>query len=424
MRYVIKPKSGAAASSATKTTKTTKKSRSVLNPESSSIYERIHEHSNRSTNTAGQQSAKIPYPEATRERIDKAFEELKNQNFTRAEKVFQIILKEDQDILSLFHYQNIIIGLARSLKEQTRKKQTEACSLLEELRSTGSFTDFGASTIHNLDLTLSRCEEALGEYFNAEARLLALRNKKPNANDKALCEPSGNFNADITIARLWQSMDKHTLTETLLLNINSELTRRLRSKPHAPSVQRLSKHIPTVNMALVRIWQVMGKYEQAERLLLKMSDRYENTSEDSLCEPSGQHDIDLKLVRHWGLVGKYKLAERLLFNMSGRQANASEDILCTLSEQSDTDLALVRLWPLMGKHQQSERLLLNMSGKQLSASEDILCTPSENRDIDLTLVNLWQVMGKHELAERLLKRCCELYQLDECELEELKLSPG
>ncbi|WP_422451453.1 hypothetical protein [Endozoicomonas sp. ALC066] len=419
MRYVIKPKTGAAASSATKTTK---KSRSNLNPESSSINERVHEHSNRSSNTRVQQSARPSYPEATRERIDKAFEELKKQNFTNAEKVFQIILNEDQDILSLFHYQNIVIGLARSLKEQTRKKQIEACSLLEELRLTGSFTEFGASTIHNLDLTLSRCEEALGEYFNAEARLLALRNIKPNANDRALCEPSGNFNADITIARLWQSMDKHTLAETLLLNINTELTRRLRSKPHAPSVQRLSKHIPTVNMALVRIWQVMSKYEQAERLLLKMSDRHENASEDS--EPSGHHDIDLKLVRHWGLVGKYQLAERLLFNMSGKQANASDDILCTPSEQSDTDLALVRIWSLMGKHQQTERLLLNMSGKQLSTSEDILCIPSENRDIDLALINLWRVMGKHELAERLLKRCSELYQLDECELEQLKLSPG
>lgn len=419
MRYGLKSTTVATAK------KATKKSKTDLNPKVSTFTppaQRVHEHSDTPSNS--QQRGKTPYPEATTERINHAFEALKKQNFESAEKAFRVILNEDQDVLSLFHYQNIVVGLARSLKEQTEKKQIEACSLLQELRSTGSFTEFGASTIHNLDLTLSRCEEAVGGYLDAEARLLALRNKKPDADAKTLCEPSGNFNADITMARLWQSMDKHTLTETLLLNIKSELTKRLQSKPYAPTEQRLSKHLHTVNMALVRIWQVMDKHERAEGLLLNISDRNPNAGEDRLCEPSAHHDIDLKLVRHWELVGKYKRAERLLLNMSGKPPNASEDILCTHSEDRDIDLALVRLWQLMDKHKLTERLLLSMSGKHPNASEDILYTPSEHLDIDLALVHLWQTVGKHELAEKLFRGCCEFYHSNECELALLNISSG
>ncbi|WP_257291097.1 hypothetical protein, partial [Endozoicomonas sp. ONNA1] len=166
--------------------------------------------------------------------------------------------------------QSSVMGLARSLKEQNREKLKEAFDLLEAFRSKGSLTPLGASTIHNLDLTLSRCEQALGLFSKAEERLIRLRNIDPDADEEILCKKSHNFDADVTNARLWQFMKKHQMTETLLVNVRKELTRKLLSNRKTATAETLHKHLHIVNIALARHLQERGLYEWAEKLLLEM----------------------------------------------------------------------------------------------------------------------------------------------------------
>ncbi|WOG26243.1 hypothetical protein [Endozoicomonas sp. 8E] len=391
--------------------------------------------------------AKRPSPEAIEKNINDAYAIFHNKNFIEAEKAFRIILQKYQSLLRSFERQNITIGLARSLKEQTFEKQKEACSILEELRLDGRFNSFGASTIHNLDLALSRCEEALGRNFEAERRLLRLRRKNRNADENELCKPSRYYDADISNARLWQSMGKHTLAETLLLNIKTELINELQKKLYAHKASKLRKYLDTVNLALGRIWPLMDKHQQSEELLLEMigkrpddnedrlckhSDRKDidlalvivwldlhkreraerlllsvsrknpHDNEETLCSPIGHPGIDLALVRVWELTEKNKLAEKLLLNMSCKHPNDDEEVLCKPCGHHDTDLTLVRLWEKLYKHERAEKLLLNMSGKHFCASEEELCKPIWNREIDLALVRHWELKGKYKLAEKLL----------------------
>ncbi|WOG26230.1 hypothetical protein [Endozoicomonas sp. 8E] len=373
-------------------------------------------HSNKSSNISGQQAsayqrstprtfhpeAKSPSPEAIKKEINSAFAILNNQNFIDAEKAFQVILQKYQGKLSPFNKENITIGLAKSLKEQTYEKKLKARSLLEELRLGGRLNKFGASTIHNLDLTLSLCEQALGFYSAAESRLLRLRQKRTDANERALCTPSGFYAADIANARLWQCMGKHTQSETLLVKIKEVLIAELESKPYAPSAGKLRKHLDRVNISLARLWQSIEKYQLAEDLLLELSSKQPDDSEDILCKPTRRDDINLALAVLWQVMGKYKRAERLLLNMSGKHFEASEDILCKPCWQLDIDLILTRHWEVMGKYNLSERLLLNMSEKNPDDSEEILCKPCGHHLIDLGLARLWQMTDKPDRAERLL----------------------
>ncbi|WP_422134593.1 tetratricopeptide repeat protein [Endozoicomonas sp. ALD040] len=345
---------------------------------------------------------KPTYPDDTVKRINDAYDALKTQKFRSAEVAFQSILCIDQDVLSQYDYQKMHIGLARSLNEQTRAKQEEACSLLKELRSKAPLNEFGASIIHNLDLTLSRSELALGRYLDAETRLLRMRNKKPDADVKALCEPSDDFDADMTITRVWQFVEKHTLTETLLLNMKTRLTEKLQQKQSAAAVEKLHQKLRTVNIVLVRQWEQTGQYKLAEELLLNVSGKNPNNSEEELCKPSGQFDLDLTLARLWQTVGKHKRTEKLLLNMSNKPPDANEETLCTPCGNYLTDLALMRYWEQVGNNQLAEKLLLKMSGKHLDASEEELCKPCWHHEIDLTLVRYWEVVGKYTLAEKLL----------------------
>ncbi|WP_448217715.1 PABP-interacting PAM2 motif-containing protein [Endozoicomonas sp. 2B-B] len=350
------------------------------------------------------------YSDETAMKVGKAYETLKKQDFIKAEEIFRTLLSENQGIQSQFGYQDIIIGLARSLKEQTVNKQIEACNILNQLRSKGPLNAFGASTIHNLDLTLSLCEEKIGLQLNAEARLLMLRNKRLNDNENALCVLSGNFDADIAMARVWQHLHKYSLSEKLLLNIRAELINSLLLNPY--DVQKLHRHLHLVNLALVFLWQDMGQHKQAETLLLKMSKKHPEDTEVILCRPSGDHDIDLALARLWIFMGKHKLAERLLLKMSKKHPEDTEDILCRPSGDHDIDLALARLWIIMGKHKLAERLLLSTCGKQPDESWDYLCKPSGHHVIDLALVRLWQEMDKHQLSGRLLLNLCHKHPHD------------
>ncbi|WOG26246.1 hypothetical protein [Endozoicomonas sp. 8E] len=409
------------------------------------------------------------YPDETVKRINDAYEALKTQKFSLAEGLFRTILHIDKNILKQYDYQKMHIGLARSLNKQTREKQEEACSCLEKLRSNAPLNEFGTSTIHNLDLTLSLCEEALGRYIDAERRLLRLRNKKHDANEETWCEPSDDFDADIANARLWQTMKKHKLGETLLLKLQAELTIELQSCRSTAAAKKRHKCLRTINLTLALIWQdkgkyewtedlllkmsgkqpddieeiqckpcehheinlilsrhweVMGKYNRAERLLLNMSDKPPDASEDILCKPSGHHDIDLALVRHWEVLGKFHLSERLLLNLSGMDPRDTEETLCQPCGHHDFDLARARLWQVMDKPERTEKLLLNMSGKHHSMSEETLCKPSGKHDIDLALVRLWEVVGQLERAERLLRPCRELYHSSEFEYALLRLCAG
>ncbi|WP_257279549.1 lipopolysaccharide assembly protein LapB [Endozoicomonas sp. ISHI1] len=341
-------------------------------------------------------------PEAANEKIDQAYKALKNQHFSHAEEKFQAILNEYRGQLSQIDYQRTVIGLARSLKEQNREKQKKACYRLEKLRLKGPLTALGASRITNLDLTLSHCEQALGLLPAAEKRLLILRNIKPGADEEILCQTSHNFDADMSNARLWQSMEKHQMTETLLVNVKTELTRKLQSNRSTATAETLHKHLHIVNIALVRLLQERGLYEWAENLLLNISGKPSNGSDEFLCKPCGDNEIDLALARLWQLMEKNERAEKLLLNMSGKPPNASEEILCTHSGNREIDLALVRLWQTKGKHEWSEKLLLDMTGKHPGASEEILCRPFGRLDIDMTLVRHWEIMGKYHLVGRLL----------------------
>ncbi|WOG26249.1 hypothetical protein [Endozoicomonas sp. 8E] len=343
---------------------------------------------------------------AKRAKINDAFKELSKQKFSNAEEAFRTILKEGKNKLSDHERKNLTIGLARSLKEQTHEKQKEACSLLKELRLKGKFSAFGASTIPNLDLTLSLCEQALRHYPDAEARLTALRNIKPDADEETLCEPSGNFDADIANTRLWQFMKKNTLAETLLLKMEKQLTSELKWRQSAVTctvtIERLHKYLHIVKIALARLWQWESKYEKAEDLLLNMSGKHPGASEKVLCKPCEDHDVNLTLAIVWQDMGKYQLIEKLLLNMSGKPLNASEDILCKPCSQHDINMALAVHWVIAGKNHLAEKLLLNMSNKPLNASDNILCRPTGQLDVDLTQARIWEVTGKHHLTERLL----------------------
>ncbi|WP_448217719.1 tetratricopeptide repeat protein [Endozoicomonas sp. 2B-B] len=392
----------------------------TLNPNAETFIPRSqrphgdHQHLNSPSNipdwpaTADQSStprtfqAKTCPPQALKKAIDSAFAMLNNQNFTAAEKAFRAILNGKHGIPNRFDKQEATIGLARSLNEQTREKQIEACSILEELRLDGKLNRFGASTISHLDLCLSLCEEALGRYLDAETRLLRLRKKMRDANERVLCEPSHYYAADISNARLWQLMGKYTLAETLLLNIKTELIKNLQSKPYSPATAQLPKYLHTVNMALGRLWQLLDKHQKAELLMLDIIGKRPDDDEDILCRQSDHRDVDLALTFIWRGLGKRGRAERLLLNMSRKHPDDSEEILCRPTGHRAIDMALVRTWDEMDKFELAEKLLLNMSGKRPGDSEEALCKPCGNREIDMALMRYWELTGKYKLAEKLL----------------------
>ncbi|WP_422138518.1 hypothetical protein [Endozoicomonas sp. ALC020] len=347
-------------------------------------------------------SVKRTSPEAASEKINSAFDLLMNQNFIDAENTFRAILQEYADLLRTSDYQRSIIGLARSLREQTCEKQKEACFHLEKLRLTGELNEFGASTIRNLDLTLSLCEQTLGKNPDAEARLLKLRDKKPGADEETLCQHSNYFDADMANARLWQFMRKYQLTEKLLHSMKYGLIVRLQWNLHAALAEKLQDFLHKVNIALARCWQETGQYEWAEDLLLNMSGKYPGNSIELLCKPSRHNDVNLALVRLWEVKGKHELAERLMLAMSGKCLDDNEETLCTPFGKHEIDLTLAQFWQVTGKHQLSEKLLLNLIDKHPDDAEEILFTPSGKHDIDLALARLWEVTGQYQRSEKLL----------------------
>ncbi|WP_422134594.1 hypothetical protein [Endozoicomonas sp. ALD040] len=376
-------------------------------PDRSNIRDRQTKASqNPSLQTFQQSDSATPPKSVKRAKINDAFKELSKQKFSNAEEAFRTILKEDKNKLSDREWKNLTIGLARSLKEQTHEKQKEACSLLKELRLKGRFTAHGASTIPDLDLTLSLCEQALRHYADADARLTALRNIKPDADEETLCKPSDNFNADIASTRLWQLMKKHTLAETLLLNMEKQLITELKLRQSTvtstETTERLDKYLHIVKIALVRLWQGKSHYEKAEGLLLNMSGKHPGASVEVLCKPCENRNVNLTLAIVWQEMGKYQLVEKLLLNMSGKPLNASEDILCKPCRHHDINMALAVHWVVSGKNHLAEKLLLNMSNKPSNASDSALCRPTGQLDIDLTQARNWEVTGKHHLTEKLL----------------------
>ncbi|WOG26215.1 hypothetical protein [Endozoicomonas sp. 8E] len=418
MSHGLTPTSAAANASSPPADSITSKPQSKLNPEAPTFIPRLQsaeQHWNLPLNirarqtTVSQESSPQRFQRLGQKKcrsaysgmIDNAYQEFREHKYATAEKAFRTLLKNCEASLSRYERHEVLLGLARSLKEQNRQKQLEACSLLEELRSNETFYPSGASTVNHLELTLSQCEQALGRHHRAEKRLLMLSNKKPQANELALCEPSGNYTVDIVLAQLWENMNKLKLADALLQSVVTELTQKLRSRLSANAEKKLGKFLHDANIALVQLLQVQGKHEQSEKLLLEMSGKHPNASEDILCRPCEDHGTNLSLVRIWEIMGKYKLAEKLLLNMSGKRTDANEDSLCQTTKH-DTDLALVRLWQLMDKHDLAEKLLLNMSGKHPDASEEVLCSPCEHEDLNLTLARHWEVMGKYKLAEKLL----------------------
>ncbi|WP_252179249.1 hypothetical protein [Endozoicomonas sp. 4G] len=88
-----------------------------------------------------------------------------------------------------------------------------------------------------------------------------------------------------------------------------------------------------------------------------MIDKTLDASPEILCQSCGHNDMDLLLALLWQLMGKYELAERLLLDMISKRPDDNEDWLCTPSGDHDTDLALVRTWSASGKLKQAETLV-------------------------------------------------------------------
>ncbi|WP_252179247.1 PABP-interacting PAM2 motif-containing protein [Endozoicomonas sp. 4G] len=363
-------------------------------------------------------------PKKAKVKINRAYSMLSRQNFIDAENTFRSILHEyDEDSLATFDYQRSVIGLARSLNE-SNEKQKEARLRLEKLRSEHDLNEFGASTVRDLDLTLSLSEERLGRIADAQARLLKLREKQPDADEETLCQHSRFFDADMAQVRLWKRTGKLQLTEKLLLSMKKGLTSKLDLQPHAAKVKKLQDLLHTVNITQAQFWRETGQYKLAEDLILQMSDKHSDDSIEKLCKSSKNNDVDLSLVRIWEATYQYKLAEKLLLNIIDKQPDDDEEILCTPSGKQDIDIALARLWQLMRKHKRTEILLLNMSNKNPGDREDILCRPSGNHDIDLNLVRQWEIMDKNHLAKKLIERCYALYRSSKFQLALLCLSAG
>ena len=103
--------------------------------------------------------------------------------------------------------------------------------------------------------------------------------------------------------------------------------------------------------------------------MLAMRGKREGDREEELCRPCGTRDIDLALVRHWEIMGKYHQAEKLLLAMSGKSEQTNAEELCRPCGIMDIDLALANLWMVMGKDQtgMAEKLLQNILSISFSA---------------------------------------------------------
>ena len=347
----------------------------------------------------------LPRLQKTSDWINKAFGQFRNQQFQDSEREFRSILQTAG--LGKSKKNTAIIGLARSLQKQTLEKTKEACTLLEELKRNSATDFYGASRIPALDHTLSLCKKKLGQFNEAERLLLAISKKYTKAGEGELCKPCGQHDIDLALARLWLVMGKNKRAEALLLAMSDK----------APEADEASLCVPCgqhdIDLDLARAWQATSKYKRAEALLLAMSNKAPKTDEADLCVPCGQHDIDLTLARLWESMGEHKRAEALLLAMSNKDPEALlvmsdndpkiyEAKLCRPCGQRGVDLTLARVWECMGEYKRAETLLLAMSDKDPEAGEVELCKPCGQHEIDLTLAGLWQVMGKIRRAEALL----------------------
>ena len=54
-----------------------------------------------------------------------------------------------------------------------------------------------------------------------------------------------------------------------------------------------------------------------------------------LCNPSGKHDIDLARVRLWEVMGKNEQAKKMLLAMAGKHLGMADEMLCNPSGKHD-----------------------------------------------------------------------------------------
>ncbi len=322
-----------------------------------------------------------------------AYTTLKNHQYEFSEDKFRSLLDNSLKDLTLAQYQNVVIGLSRSLNHQGHHKSVKACSLLEQLKHNNSCHKSGVSSIKNLDLTLSLAKQNMGKHKEAESLLLVLSEKCPDSSEVTLCKPCGDHKVDLALARLWQVMDENDWAEKLLL----AMSHKQPGSNEATLCEPCGKL--EIDLTLARQWQVLGKNDLAEKLLLAMSHKQPGSNEATLCKPCGKPEVDLALARHWQVMDKNDQAEKLLLAMSHKQP----DSMCKPCGNPEIDLTLARLWQVMGKNDRAEKLLLAMSHKQPGSNEATLCKPSGKPEIDLTLARLWLIMDKNDWAETLLE---------------------
>ncbi|USE37838.1 lipopolysaccharide assembly protein LapB [Endozoicomonas sp. SCSIO W0465] len=142
-------------------------------------------------------------------------------------------------------------GLARALYHQPGKA-AEALDLLNQL---------SAPIQTNTLMTKSRILEALQRYQEAEDLLMQIVKKE--AGDPEKGRACKYHDANITLARLWQVMGKLDQSEHLLI----ATFRQESVKADDLEAGRACKHYET-NLGLARLWEIMGKPDKAERLLI------------------------------------------------------------------------------------------------------------------------------------------------------------
>ncbi|USE37816.1 hypothetical protein [Endozoicomonas sp. SCSIO W0465] len=279
-------------------------------------------------------------------------------------------------------------GLARALYHQPGKAG-EALDVLNQL---------SASVQTDTLITKSRILQALERYQEAEDLLKQIVKKE--AGDPEKGRPCRYRDRNIALARLWQMMGKFDKAERLLI----ATLRQESLQPSDLEAGRACKNHDT-KLGLARLWQMMGKFDKAERLLIATF-RQESVQPGDLeagraCK---HHETNLTLARYWQMMGKLDIAERLLIAMfrqeSARAGDLEADRACNNHE---TNHALARHWQVMGKLDRAERLLIATFRQESAKADDLEAGGAcKNQDTNLTLARHWQMMGKLDQAERLL----------------------
>ena len=223
---------------------------------------------------------------------------------------------------------------------------------------------------------------------------------------------SSNFYINLTMAFVFQSLKQYSKAEDVLTTMDRQVK------------GSQSKH---VQLALVRLHEKKGTYDQAEILLQEMRRKHSSNSTLTLTEACGHYELDLVMVRLQEEKGAYDHAETLLQKMRRKHSGNSALTLTEPCCHYELDLAMVRLQQENGGYDQAKTLLQEMR-RSHSLNHNLMLTElSGHYELDLAMVRLLQENGGYDHAETLLQDMrrkhsgnsaltltgsCEHYELD------------